>query len=229
MIKKKLFYLFGICFFVFLTPHGGWTRSFSDEIISKMNEIKEYNEAQAKNRQSIHEYTQKNSKEAIDQEEAYWDLAFHAKFADYGDKDSQYIIAKAYETGQYTAVNLKKALAFYKKAAENGHLEAAMKVGRIYLEEKWVQKDEEKALYYYLKAVKQEYAPAQMKVAALYEKNGEYEKAYQNMEAALKQMFPNEKNLEMRSPDLIRLSQKIHEDKIIEKEGSYDLSANEEF
>ena len=229
MMKKKLFYLFGLCFFILGVPENGGARFLSEDIVAKMNEIKEYNKQQEKNKK----YIQTHEDEPLQLEEVkddkYWDLAFHAKFADYGDKDSQYIIAKAYEEGIYTGVNLKKAMAFYKKAAENGHLDAAMKLGRVYLEEKWVQKDEEKALYYYLKATKQEYAPAQMKVAELYEKNGEYEKAYHYMELALKQLFPNERNLIARSPDLERLSNKIKETQIIKTEKSYDFNDNKVF
>ncbi|MBO7243928.1 MAG: sel1 repeat family protein [Alphaproteobacteria bacterium] len=227
MMKKKLFYLACFLFFVSGVPILADASLFGEDIQAEMNKIKEYNELQQKNRKFIKDYEQKNPETAAVKDDAYWDLAFHAKFADYGDKDSQFIIAKAYEEGAHTSINLKKALAFYKKAAENGHLEAAMKLGRVYLEEKWVQKDEEKALYYYLKAAQKEYAPAQMKVAKLYEEKQEYQTAYYYMEKALKQMFPNESDLEKKSYDLKRLGQKITEGMIIERDDSYDLSENE--
>ena len=208
-MKKKLFYQFVFGFVLLFSCLPAFAGLKGSDIAAEMQKIKQYNQEQEKNKKFIRDYEQKTKETAAVREDAYWDLAFHAKFADYGDKDSQYIIAQAYEEGTYTRVDLKKALAFYKKAAENGHLEASMKLGRIYLENKWVQKDEEKALYYYLKAAKMQYTPAQLKVAELYEENGEYQKAYTYRELALKQMFPLETDLESRSPDLSRLSQKM--------------------
>ena len=64
-------------------------------------------------------------------------------------------------------------------------------------------------MYYYLKAANNAYAPAQMKVAFLYEANQEYQKAYDWFLKAMKQLFPNEENLQERSPDLKRLAEKV--------------------
>lgn len=223
MIKKKQFYCLIFCFFFFLAPFEGVCGLLGSDIEAEMNKIKAHNKLQEKNKKFIKDHTLKTPESALVQEDGYWDMAFHAKFADYGDKDSQFIIAKAYEEGTYTGVNLKKALAFYKKASEQGHIEASMKLGQVYLEEKWVQKDEEKALYYYLKAAKEDYTPALLKVSQLYESKKEYKKAYHYMEKAMKQIFPKENDLEKRSPDLARLFKKIEDSHIIETEASFDF------
>ncbi len=228
MMKKKHFYPLFICFLFFWVPISGQSSLFGSDIEVEMNRIKEYNALQEKNKKYIKDYTLRSAKEAAIKDDEYWDLAFHARFADYGDKDSQFIIAQAYEKGLHTPVNLKKALAFYKKAAENGHLEAAVKTGHIYLEEKWVQKDEEKALYYYLKAADKEYVPAQISVSRLYEDRQEYKKAYEYMEKAMSQLFLNETDLEKRSPDLERLRKKMEDAVILEKEDSFVLEEGKE-
>lgn len=212
-MKNKLFYS---CCFVFLF-FSSVCYAQNDRVIKisrdEIKKIEAHNLEQQKNMQQLKEYQRKHSDLVDPQDDGYWNLAWHAKFADYGDKDSQYIVAKAYEDGVYTETNLKKSLAFYKKAAESGHIEAAMKLGRIYLENEWVQKDEEKALYYYLKAATLDYAPAQMKVAELYEDNQEYEDAYNWLSKAVRQMFPHEKDLEERSPDLKRIANKMKKQK----------------
>lgn len=211
MMKKKQFYLVGFYFFVFLFTAFGLKAE--DRVLKisadEIQKIREYNKKQLENRQFILDYQKKNPIPQEAKDEAYWDLAFHARLADYGDKDSQYIIAKAYETGEYTAINLKKSLHFYKKAAEQGHIEASMRLGRIYTENKWVQKDSEKALYYYMKAAQKDYAPAQMKVALVYEEKQDYQKAYDWFLKAMVQIFPYDKDLQNRSKDLKRLADKI--------------------
>lgn len=208
-MKNKLFYCFIVLFFS-CNCYCEEQRvvKLTQEEIAK---VEAYNLEQQKNIQYLQEYQKKHSDLVDPQEDGYWNLAWHAKFADYGDKDSQFIVARAYEIGEYTEVNLKKSLAFYKKAAENGHIDAAMKLGKIYLENEWVQKDVEKALYYYLKAAQLNYTPAQMKVAELYEENYEYEEAYKWLSKAIQQMYPDEKNLEERSPDLKHLAEKLKE------------------
>lgn len=210
MMKKKLFYFIVVCFFMLI----GGNAPLLAETVYKINEkeikaLEEHNKKQLENRRFLRDY-QKEHSDLVDlKEDGYWDMAFHARLADYGDMESQYIIAKAYEQGQYTTVNPQKAVAFYKKAAEKGHIESAMRLGQIYEENKWLQKDEEKAMYYYLKAAQNSYAPAQIKVARLYEENQEYQKAYDWFLKAMKQMFPEEENLLDRSPDLKRLTEKV--------------------
>ena len=210
MMKKKLFCCVAVCFFVF----NGVVSPVLADVVNKIDEaeikaLAEHNKKQMENRQFLKDYQKKHSDLVDPKADGYWNMAFHARLADYGDVDSQYIIAQAYEKGEYTAVNPQKAVAFYKKAAEKGHIESAMRLAQIYEENKWVQKDEEKAMYYYLKAANNAYAPAQMKVAFLYEANQEYQKAYDWFLKAMKQLFPNEENLQERSPDLKRLAEKV--------------------
>ena len=210
MMKKKLFYYICVCFFML----NGFETPVLADVVNKIDDaeiraLEEHNKKQMENRQFLKDYQKKHSDLVDPKDDGYWNMAFHARLADYGDVDSQYIIAKAYENGEYTPVNPQKAVAFYKKAAQKGHIESAMRLAEIYEENKWLQKDEEKAMYYYLKAANNSYAPAQMKVAFLYEANQEYQKAYDWFLKAMKQMFPNEENLQERSPDLKRLADKV--------------------
>ena len=140
--------------------------------------------------------------------DAYWDLAWHARLADYGDKESQFIIANAYENGKEVPRNMKKAVLFYKKAADQGHLESMMKLGHLYAEGTLVQKDADQSFFWYELAAKQGYVPAQMKVAELYQtkKFQNYSKAYYWLSKALKEMFPTVSDLESVSPDLKKIA-----------------------
>ncbi len=216
MMKKKLFYLILACFFLISggkTPVQAGSLTKVEE--AEIQALQAHNKKQLEKRRFLKDYQEQYSDLVGVKDEGYWDMAFHARLADYGDRDSQYIIAQAYEKGEYTSVNPQKAVAFYKKAAEKGHIESAMRLAEIYEENKWIQKDDEKAMYYYLKAAKSSYAPAQMKVAFLYEANEEYQKAYDWFLKAMKQMFPNEKNLQERSPDLKRLAEKVKVQKAV--------------
>ena len=193
MMKKKLFYYVSICFFLLMGGQGiaqgaSLTPAQRDEIAK----IQAHNKAQFQNQKFLRAYQKETSDKITPKDDGYWEMAFHAKLADYGDKDSQYIIAKAYEEGKYTAQNLRKALAFYKKSADE-----------------WLQRDDEKALYYYLKAAGNGYAPAQMKVAQMYELNQEYQQAFDWLSKAVRQMYPTEPDLISKSPDLERLKAKI--------------------
>lgn len=198
------------------------TDAFSKQTLSEMEKIKKHNKEQLLNKVSLEEYQKRHTDLVEIKDDGYWQMAWYARTADYGDRESQYIIAKAYENGTYTQSNPRKAVAFYKKAAEQGHVEASMRLGRLYMENKWVEKDLEKSLYYYLMAAKENYTPAQIKVASIYEEKKEYKKAYKWMEMAVSNMFPNEKNLEKYSPDLARLStlMKETEEINVEKEGT---------
>ncbi len=216
-MKKKLFYYVSICFFLLMGGQGiaqgaSLTPAQRDEIAK----IQAHNKAQIQNQKFLRAYQKETSDKITPKDDGYWEMAFHAKLADYGDKDSQYIIAKAYEEGKYTAQNLRKALAFYKKSAEQGHIDSAMRLGQIYQANEWLQRDDEKALYYYLKAAGNGYAPAQMKVAQMYELNQEYQQAFDWLSKAVRQMYPTEPDLISKSPDLERLKAKI--DKMLSDE-----------
>jgi len=140
--------------------------------------------------------------------DGYWDLAWHAKLADYGDKESQFIIANINENGKEVQRNMKKAVLFYKKAADQGHLESMMKLGHLYAEGRSVQKDADQSFFWYELAAKQGYTPAQMKVAELYQtkKFQNYSKAYYWLSKALKEIFPTVSDLESVSPDLKKIA-----------------------
>ncbi len=209
-MKKKLFYCVSVCFFLFLGGQGTVQGApLSEAQRAEIAQIQAHNQAQLNNRKFLRAYQKETSDKISPKDDGYWEMAFHAKLADYGDKDSQYIIAKAYEKGQYTAQNLKKAVAFYKKSAEQGHIESAMRLGQIYQANEWLKKDDEKALYYYLKAAQNGYAPAQMKVAQMYEANQEYQQAFDWFSKAVGQMYPAERDLISKSPDLERLKSKL--------------------
>lgn len=139
----------------------------------------------------------------------YWNLAWHARAADYGDRESQFILAQAYENGDNTPINPRKAFVFYKKAAEQGHLESCMRLGKIYLENKWVQKDLDKSLFWLTQAAEQGYIPAQLKLASLYEtsEKKDYVSSYYWLAKATTQLFPNTLDLEQKAPHLVQLSE----------------------
>lgn len=213
MTKNKLFYIAFACFFIINNTNLALAEDFAAEDKAKMLEIIAHNNEQKKNVKDLRSYQEEHTDNIKPKEDEYWNMAWHARLADYGDSESQFVIAKAYEEGKNVEVNLKKALAFYKKAADGGHIEAAMNLGRIYSENKWLKADQEKEIYWYLKAANNNYVPAQLKVANLYEKNENFEQAYKWYEKAIQNMFPEEKNLEERSPDLKRISLKIKEKK----------------
>lgn len=215
-MKNKLFCCLIGCFLIGSICEGtpvDKNKETYEAMKQRMAEVEAYNAAQKKNHLKLSDYQKKHSDLVEAKKEDYWDLAWHARLADYGDPQSQFIIAMAYEKGDGVAPDPKKAVSFYKKAAEQGHLESCMKLGSIYLENKWIQKDEEKALYWYLKAGKQGYTQAQFKVAEIYEAQGKYEAAYKWTEAALKQIFPDKLNLEEYSPALKKLGVKIAAEK----------------
>lgn len=157
---------------------------------------------------TIEEFNAKNPMSAEIKGEDYWDLAWHAKMADYGDMVSQFVMARAYEFGKNTEPNPQKALAFYKKAAKQGHFEACMRLGKIYTENKWVKSDEEQARFWYEKAAQNGYAPAQMKLSdmAEHQKRPDYEMAYYWLARATRQLFPHEADLENKAPYLVKLA-----------------------
>lgn len=148
-------------------------------------------------------------------EDSYWDLAWHARLADAGDKDSQFIVADAYEYGKQIAPNIKKALIFYKKAAAQGHVEASMRLGDLYLSGTKIPADVPQAFQWFEKSAWDGNAQAQLKLAELYQSAdyADMEKAYLYLEMAMRQLFPNTENLESVSPDLARLGRilKKHE------------------
>lgn len=157
---------------------------------------------------TIAEFNAQNPMSKALKDEDYWDLAWHAKVADYGDMHSQFVMAQAYELGQNTEPNPKKSLAFYKKAARQGHFESCMKLGKIYSENKWVKEDLEQAEFWYEQAAQKGYAPAQIKLSDMVEhkKKPDYEKAYYWLAMATKQLFPHEVDLERKAPHLVQLA-----------------------
>lgn len=157
---------------------------------------------------TIEEFNAQNPMAKAVKGEDYWDLAWHAKVADYGDMHSQFVMAQAYEFGKNTEPNPKKSLAFYKKAAAQGHFESCMRLGQIYTENKWVKEDPEQAWFWYEQAAKNGYVPAQMKLSDMAEHQNKpnYKKSYYWLATATKQLFPHEVDLESKAPHLTVLA-----------------------
>lgn len=97
---------------------------------------------------SIEMFNEMNPMADEKKNEEYWDLAWHAKVADYGDKKSQFLMAQAYEFGKEVDPNARKALEFYKRAAQQNHFESCMRLGQIYTEQKWVKADPDQAIFW---------------------------------------------------------------------------------
>lgn len=134
--------------------------------------------------------------------DAYWDLAWHARMADYGDPESQYILAQAYEKGINTVENPVKALYFYKRSCQGNYPQACMILAQQYL----LYDKKEKALWALKKGASLDYVPAQLELSKFYEKDNEMILAHFWLKKALQQLFPGEKNLEEISPDLAYLT-----------------------
>lgn len=133
--------------------------------------------------------------------EEYWNLAWHARMADYGDTESQFILAQAYEIGLQTEANQEKAAYFYDKACLGGHVGACMRLGEIN-----ELRNVDKALMYFNRAATAGYIPAQLKLVSIYKQQKKLQLAHSWLKRALKSMFPNEKNLEDVSPELAYLA-----------------------
>ena len=145
-------------------------------------------------------------------EDGYWDLAWHAKAADYGDADSQMIIAKAYENGEEGVDrNMVKALLFYKKAAAQKKPDACMRLGQLFEEGKLVPKDKKEAVLWYTAAARTEFIPAQLRISEIYQQDKNYVPALYWLEKAAGNMFPNEQNLEVLVPDIARLRRLVEQ------------------
>ncbi len=182
------------------------------ELLEKIKDLQEYSLSDLEP-VSIYDAMQKNPMATEPKEDSYWDLAWHARLADYGDRDSQFVIAKAYEDGREINQNLEKALYFYKKSAAQGHVEACMRLGRLYSEETWHPKDLDQSLFWYEKAAQEGYIPAQIKTSHLYrtKPNPNFKKSEEWLEKALRSMFPHTQNLEDVSPELVEIREKISE------------------
>lgn len=140
-----------------------------------------------------------------DHSDPQWDLAWHAKLAEYGDPDSQFFIANVYEQGHLVPRNRQKAITFYKKAAQQNHVESCMRLGQIYRDEAWGTPDLAQSFEWYLRAAEQNYVPAQILISKLYEAKKEYDSAIVWLEKAMRQLFPHVSDLTTVSPELERL------------------------
>lgn len=144
-------------------------------------------------------------------ESGYWNLAWHARLADYGSTDSQYIVATAYEKGIHTSKNKVKALYFYKMAAQKGHEASAFRLGQIFENGLLGETDLEQALFWYDLAGSHESVSALLAASKLCREREipDYEKSYYYLWRAMEILFPNETNLEEKAPELITLKNKI--------------------
>lgn len=218
-MKNKLFYVLTFFYlFYFCTSQAETLPRVTNEIkitpelLEKIKDMQEYSLSDLEP-VSIYDAMQKNPIATEPKEDSYWDLAWHARLADYGDRDSQFVIAKAYEEGREIDQNLEKSLYFYKKSAAQGHVEACMRLGHIYSEETWHPKDLDQSLFWYEKAAQEGYIPAQIKTSYLYRtrQNPDFKKSEEWLEKALRSMFPDTQNLEDVSPDLVEIRQRISE------------------
>lgn len=161
--------------------------------------------------QSIADFNARNPLSGVSKSDDYWDLAWHAKMADYGDMISQFTLAQAYEFGKNTDPNPKKSLYFYKKAAQQGHFESCMKLGKIYEENKWVKADPEQSIFWYKMAADRGYVPAMLKISHIYEtqKKPNFLESYYWLALATKHMFPHANDLEDKSPALKKMADQL--------------------
>lgn len=144
---------------------------------------------------------------AAEDDSLFWDLAWHAKLAGYGDAESLYRMGMIYEEGHGVMPDARRALDFYKRAGQRGNIDACMKLGRIYADGLWVAADAGQTLFWYEQAARRGYAPAQLKLSELYEAQTppDYRQSYEWLERAMRALFPNRADLREVSPDLARL------------------------
>ncbi|MBQ4472354.1 MAG: tetratricopeptide repeat protein [Alphaproteobacteria bacterium] len=133
-------------------------------------------------------------------------LAWELRHASLGDPLSQYHVAQIWEEGKGVPQNTEKAIEFYKLAAAQGHVESNMALGRIYED----RKSMDVAMPYYLKAAKSQYVPAQLHLAEYFESIHQYDYAYMWLETAMRQLFPNQPDLNVVSPHLAELKNKLN-------------------
>lgn len=229
-MKKKYFYSIVFIFFgmlLFDIPVLSYESKLSKEDLAEIQKIKKHNKQQLEQQMTLERYQKEHPNSMTPQPEEYWDLAWHARLADYGDEESQFVIARAYDKGQQVDQNPKKAIAFYEKAADQGHIDACMRLGEIYSENKWVKKDEEKSLYWYAKAAKNGYVQAQLKVSEICKEKGDYVLAVLYLETGLKQLFPQADKLETYAPDLVELKRLAQMQKKMNDRGVYRFVLHE--
>ena len=134
-----------------------------------------------------------------------WDLQWHKKFAQSGDAESMYELAKALETGAHgVKVDYAEAKRLYEEAAKKGYIEAQCRLAQIFLK---VGKEYE-AFYWYEQASLMDYALAQKKLAEFYRDGTgcekDLEKSYLWLYLSVTSMFPYEEEGELfaSSPEL---------------------------
>jgi len=86
------------------------------------------------------------------------------------DANSQYLLARKYESGDGVRENPVKAVALYRKAADQGHAAAQYSLGRMYAAGSGVRQDYAEALRWFQKAAAQNYALAQNRIGVMYER-----------------------------------------------------------
>ena len=214
---------------VFVVPVISVAAELDEEDLAEIRKIQEHNKKQEQNRVSLNKYQKENPNSMTAQPDEYWDLAWHARLADYGDEKSQYVIARAYDIGQQVDQNPRKAVAFYKKAGDQGHVDACMRLGEIYTENKYVQRDDDKALYWYTKAGKNGYVQAQLKVSEIYKARGDYISAVLWRETGLKQLFPQAKDLANHDPELDELRRLANIQKKMNNRGVHKTILHENY
>jgi len=135
------------------------------------------------------------------QDELMWEM----HYASLGDSESQFKLGSIWEEGKKVPQSLSKAMEFYKQAAAQKHIGANMALARIYTK----QGHPELAFQHYLAAAENGYVPAQLIVSRSLDGAGQYKKALEWLEKALRQTFPKEQDLSRVSPEYAALKSKI--------------------
>ncbi len=79
-----------------------------------------------------------------------------------GDREAQYMLGSAYESGKGFSVNLQEAFKWYTKSAEQGHSTAQFRLANLYVTGRGVSKDRTKARFWFQKAANQGNAQAKI-------------------------------------------------------------------
>jgi hypothetical protein len=141
-------------------PKGQYTPQAKQQL-TKLREQQQLAQKQQENRELANNYyhQQQNYPEA---------LYYYHQAAKLGEKSSQYLLAKMYESAKGTAKNMQQAVIWYKQAATQGHSEAQANLGFLYSKGSGVIQDYVQAAQWYEQAAKQGHVLAQHNLAYFY-------------------------------------------------------------
>lgn len=102
---------------------------------------------------------------------------FKCVYAELGDAESQYKMARAYQKGIFKNKDDTKSIYYYSLAANQGLAKAQNNLGSVYDKGDGVEKNNDKAIEWYLLAAKQNHLLAQLNLAEKFYLQKEYKKA----------------------------------------------------